>query len=580
MRRWRFLIWTITSLSLVIGPLYLLGQSCPDWSAKFDQITDPAVRQGLVQQRQAGWASAGNPQQVIASLNDLRSQASAKLAADQTIMSQIGVGAQSQPSQADCAGTSALSAARCDYYQMSQAMLAADGSLEIYQCLAGRTGAISFSSAQTSGVTQAQDCRPEAEQRRDWENGVKECINIGSLFPGDAAIQENTRKCRASQFKPAPCQASTTGSSSTIRLTTLNSSLTSMSQLISVLTSRVESNTPLPSQVQFEKFEQSVASQAVLGDKAQLRDSTVNNSVAELVADKVTPDLDEEIKRGCEAQVADARASGIGLTLQACIDKYSIGTVAENTKSSDKKADSPDCANVDLGTVTELQGRILKLRSALYDANSSRSDVSSLAGAGDDAESAGHMLGFLTATKGAANGTLAALSMGTGEGKLITDAADYAGGFLDFLNGGSPSSRLAGGLTAADKVSNAGPKGSPLGIGASVMTTYDRVQKGDAAGTVAHSAEVVSGLGKVTGVISEKVADQYVGNLVKISDSSKEFAEGVRVYGESAAEGDRLRNQNVSVLRMIDQTRSTLSAKISALEAELKKIGPCVGIPQ
>lgn len=574
---WRFLSWSIPSLCIVIGPLYLLGQNCPDWSAKFDQITDPTVRQGLVQLRQTGWASAGSLQQAIASLNDLRSQARAKLAADQTIMSQIGVGVQSQPSQADCSGTSALSAARCDYYQMGQALLAAEGSLEIYQCMAGRTGAASLNSPQTSG---AQPCGGGAAGPRSHEAyGGKVYVRPGcwhyanddwKKVPGatgwitvcDGSVPDMSSRLPS-------CEGSLQNSNGS--LSSMNSSLSSAAQLISLLTSRVESTTPLPSEVQFEKFEQSVASQAVLGDMDRLRDSTVNNLVAELVADKVTPDVDEEIKRGCEAS---------GLTLQACIDKYGTGTLAENTKSSDKQADSPECANVNLGTVTELQGRILKLRSALYDANSSRSDVSSLAGAGDDAEAAGHVLGFLTATKGAANGTLAAISMGTGEGKLITDAADYLGGLLDFRNGGSPASRFAGGLTAADKVSNAGPKGSPLGIGASVTTTYDRVQKGDAAGTVAHSAEVVSGLGKLTGVVSEKVADQYVGNLVKISDSSKEFAEGVKVYEDSAAEGDRLRNQNVSVLRMIDQTRSTLTAKISALEAELKRIGPCVALPQ
>src|ERR1035437_4526504 len=122
-QHWRFLIWSTTSLSLVISPLYLLGQTCPEWSAKFDQITDSRVKQGLVQSRQAGWASAGDPQQAIAALDEFRSQATAKLTIDQTIMSQIGVGVQSQPNQADCSGTSSLSLARCDYYQMGQAML-------------------------------------------------------------------------------------------------------------------------------------------------------------------------------------------------------------------------------------------------------------------------------------------------------------------------------------------------------------------------------------------------------------------------------------------------------------------------
>jgi hypothetical protein len=122
----------------------LLGQQCPNWSPKFNQITNQQVIQKL---HEMNWdqivQSAGGPEEMIASLKATRRDAQQRLdtaarAADLTKAYGGPVNFDVTWEQCQNPNMGANEAAVCEHLNMSEMILSLDGSIELLECRAGR----------------------------------------------------------------------------------------------------------------------------------------------------------------------------------------------------------------------------------------------------------------------------------------------------------------------------------------------------------------------------------------------------------------------------------------------------------
>jgi hypothetical protein len=116
------------------------AQQCPNWSAKFDQITNQEV---VAKLRATNWdkaiADAGGPEQIIASLKVTRKDAQQRLenadrAAEATNAGPGPVRYDATWSQCRSGNGGANQAAKCEHLNMTEMILTLDGSIELAKC--------------------------------------------------------------------------------------------------------------------------------------------------------------------------------------------------------------------------------------------------------------------------------------------------------------------------------------------------------------------------------------------------------------------------------------------------------------
>jgi hypothetical protein len=121
-----------------MGTSAVLAQACPNWSPKFDRITNKEV---IAKLKQTNWdegiAAAGGPEGIIAS-----SKVTLKDAQRRLVLAKEAAEATSSDGQLrsvtwdECKynNASANSAANCEYLNMSEMILALEGTIELAQC--------------------------------------------------------------------------------------------------------------------------------------------------------------------------------------------------------------------------------------------------------------------------------------------------------------------------------------------------------------------------------------------------------------------------------------------------------------
>ncbi|SRR5579871_6815753 len=115
------------------------AQSCPNWSPKFDEITNPEVTARL---QQTDWDAAiqqgGGADAVIASFETLIENARIKRDDAARAVEQIAAdndAARLDATWSECRqGGNALLAQKCQYLSMSELILVGEGSIELAQC--------------------------------------------------------------------------------------------------------------------------------------------------------------------------------------------------------------------------------------------------------------------------------------------------------------------------------------------------------------------------------------------------------------------------------------------------------------
>lgn len=138
------------------------GQQCPDWSPEFDQIDDPVALQQLQQERSEGWPNL-NPQtnggigiqQGIQSLDQAIQQYQQEL--QQAQQAWLATRSNNAPmpkmNGTECRNSNnmgAAMAAACEVDNMHNAILAAQGTIDLARCRAGMP-AVSHSSFDSMG---------------------------------------------------------------------------------------------------------------------------------------------------------------------------------------------------------------------------------------------------------------------------------------------------------------------------------------------------------------------------------------------------------------------------------------------
>jgi hypothetical protein len=124
-------------LMLVNGGAF--GQSCPNWSPKFDEITNPDVRAQLQQMNWDGTiAQNGGPEATIALFKSTLEDAQSHRDNAAQIVQDVAADPEAARLDAtwdDCRPpANALMAAKCEYLNMTELILTAEGSIELAQC--------------------------------------------------------------------------------------------------------------------------------------------------------------------------------------------------------------------------------------------------------------------------------------------------------------------------------------------------------------------------------------------------------------------------------------------------------------
>ena len=187
------------------------GQTCPNWSSAFDRVTDGSVLTALRAIQRAGWKNqidaSGGAQSALQVGQATLTELNQRLVNDQAAIKGLSAGAAPRPAPADCSDHTALGAARCDYYQTEQQVLAMQGTLEITQCYAMRPSATKDRLADVPSISTAslaptrQGVGPRGESPVEIQPG-KEVLNQiqgSNPFKGDrltssSAISENPSK--------------------------------------------------------------------------------------------------------------------------------------------------------------------------------------------------------------------------------------------------------------------------------------------------------------------------------------------------------------------------------------------------
>ncbi len=115
------------------------GQSCPNWSPKFDEITNSEVKSQLQQMNwDAAIEQAGGPDATIVAFNSILADARTRLDNAARAVQQLAADRESAQLDAtwdECSGPrNALMAAKCEYLNMTELILSAEGSIELVQC--------------------------------------------------------------------------------------------------------------------------------------------------------------------------------------------------------------------------------------------------------------------------------------------------------------------------------------------------------------------------------------------------------------------------------------------------------------
>lgn len=115
------------------------AQNCPNWSPKFDEITNPEVKSRL---QQTDWDAAiqqgGGADAVIASFETLIENA--RIGRDNAARAVQQLAADSESARLDATwgecrqGGNALLAEKCQYLNLSELILVSEGSIELAQC--------------------------------------------------------------------------------------------------------------------------------------------------------------------------------------------------------------------------------------------------------------------------------------------------------------------------------------------------------------------------------------------------------------------------------------------------------------
>jgi hypothetical protein len=150
------------AMLLAAIPIMARGQQCPDWSPEFDQIDDPVALQQLQQGRSEGWPNL-NPltnggisiQQGIQSLDQSIQQYQQQL--QQAEQAYMATRSSNTPmpkmNGTECRNSNnmgAAMAAACEVDNMHNAILAAQGTIDLARCRAGMP-AVSHSSFDSMG---------------------------------------------------------------------------------------------------------------------------------------------------------------------------------------------------------------------------------------------------------------------------------------------------------------------------------------------------------------------------------------------------------------------------------------------
>ncbi len=141
----RSVFWLIIfALRATLAPC----QSCPNWSARFDGITDQAVLSALRVNQQAGWNvmidASGGPLVTLKSGQYTLAILNQRLPNNLSIIRSLSASGQvGRISASDCSETGPLSAAKCDYYQTQQQILAIQGTIDIVGCYAAHGDSMS-----------------------------------------------------------------------------------------------------------------------------------------------------------------------------------------------------------------------------------------------------------------------------------------------------------------------------------------------------------------------------------------------------------------------------------------------------
>jgi hypothetical protein len=135
----RYLTFVGLAVCLLFSASVAKAQRCSTWSPKFDKITNPQI---LAKLRNFDWdraiATAGGPEQVIASMKVTRRDAQQRLenadrAAEAT---KPGSGpVRYDATWDDCrSNLGAHMAAKCEHLNMTEMILYIDGSIELLKC--------------------------------------------------------------------------------------------------------------------------------------------------------------------------------------------------------------------------------------------------------------------------------------------------------------------------------------------------------------------------------------------------------------------------------------------------------------
>ena len=135
---------TVLTLAVVVALLITATSSktegCPNWSSKFDQITN---QEALEKLRAMDWdkaiADAGGPEEFIAKLKVVRKDAQQRLenadrAAEETKSESGPVKYDETWESCRQNNGGAHKAAKCEHLNMTELILSLDGSIEIAKC--------------------------------------------------------------------------------------------------------------------------------------------------------------------------------------------------------------------------------------------------------------------------------------------------------------------------------------------------------------------------------------------------------------------------------------------------------------
>lgn len=136
----KYQLATIVAIGCLLASGTARAQTCPNWSPKFDQITNSEVKQKL---RNTNWdqaiQSAGGPEPIVASFKASRKDAQQRLdnaarAAEETKGYPGPVRYDVTWEQCRNNNKNAHMAAVCEHLNMSELILTLDGSIDLVKC--------------------------------------------------------------------------------------------------------------------------------------------------------------------------------------------------------------------------------------------------------------------------------------------------------------------------------------------------------------------------------------------------------------------------------------------------------------